>query len=61
MLQVIAKSFITGQHDAIIIELKDGYRVEYGSESVTLPDLKRALNRHNQNVLHQETCAGWHD
>lgn len=61
MHHVIVKSFITGQCDALIIELSDGYRVEYGMDAVTFPDMKSALNRHNQNVLHQETCAGWHD
>lgn len=61
MFKVIARSFVAGQCDVELQEVDDSYCVMYGLQNSTYMDIKYALNNYNQCVLHQETCAGWHD
>ena len=61
MFKVIARSFVIGQCDVELQELTHSYNVMYGLQNTEYMDMKSALNGYNQCVLHQETCAGWHE
>lgn len=66
MFIAIARSFVDGQCNVELQHVDHNYieceyRVVYGEENNVFKGLGDALNNYKQCVLHQETCAGWHD
>lgn len=57
----IRKSIIHNQYDVSLDHVQSRYYVNYGMQSTEHTSLQDAMREFQECVVHQETCAGYHD